>query len=103
MKWRRTRNAAREEAFAQDLKDRDWSCLGGSSVDGMAAALEKVVDELTERHFPLARVRKRSNESPWITGSIRRLWKKKIRIYKKAGKCKEWWCTDRLCRRYNSL
>ena len=97
MKWRRTRNAAREEAFARDLMDTDWSSLEDRrDVDGMTDCLEKVIGELTEKHFPLARVRKRSNESPWITRSIRRLWKKKIRIYKKSGKNDEWWSTDRL-------
>ena len=34
------------------------------------------------------------NEDPWITRSIRRLWKKKIRQYKKGGKNEQWWATD---------
>ena len=62
----------------------------------MVQELERVVRSLTDRHFPLARIRKRSNESPWITRSIRRLWKKKIRIYKEAGRSNKWWDTDRI-------
>ena len=61
----------------------------------MASELRRVVDNHTERHFPLARVRKRSNELPWITKRIRRLWKRKIRIYKKKGKLNTWWEVDR--------
>ena len=61
----------------------------------MAVELEKVIGKLTDRHFPLVRVQRRSNEDPWITRSIRRLWKKKIRIYKKFGKSQSWWETDR--------
>ena len=57
--------------------------------------MESGIATLTERHFPLARVRRRSNEDPWITRSIRRLWKKKIRIYKKFGKSQSWWEIDR--------
>ena len=56
--------------------------------------LEKKIAELTEKHFPLQRVRRRSNEDPWITRNIRRLWKKKLRIYKKGGRTDEWWATD---------
>ena len=94
---RRTRNPAREAAFAEDMANADWeSAFRGLGVDGMAAALEASIRELTKKHFPLARVRKRSNESPWITRAIRRLWKRKIRLYKKAGKCQAWWDTDRL-------
>ena len=50
---------------------------------------------LTDIHFPMERTRKRSNEHPWITQSIRRLWKKKIRIYKKGGRSHKWWDVDR--------
>ena len=60
----------------------------------MAAKLEEVISNLTEKHFPLARVRKRSNEAPWITRNIRRLWKQKLRLYKKGGRCEKWWDTE---------
>ena len=56
----------------------------------------QTIGTLTERHFPLVRVRKRSNESPWITRGIRRLWKKKIQIYKKEGRSQAWWNTDEI-------
>ena len=95
-KLRRSRNRAAEEAFAADLEGWDWSKLSeADSVDGMALELEKAIAELTDRHFPMVRVRRRSNEDPWITRHIRRLWKKKIRIYKKFGKSQSWWETDR--------
>ena len=96
VKLRRTRTRAAEEAFAADLEAWDWSSLENhESVDDMAAGLEGAIAALTERHFPLVRVRGRSNEDPWITRSIRRLWKKKVRIYKKFGKSQSWWETDR--------
>ena len=41
--------------------ERFWEELG---VDAMACNLEEVIAELTDRHFPLARVRKSSNEAP---------------------------------------
>ena len=91
---RRTRNDDREAAFVSDLREYDWTGLEGD-VDMMAAKLREVIDCLTDKHFPLERIRKRSNESPWITRKIRRLWKRKVRIYKKGGRSQTWWDTDR--------
>ena len=97
VRMRRTPNQAREEAFASKLRCWDWTSLKDApTVEGMVDKLEAVIASLTDKHFPLVRVRKRSNEDPWITRSIRRLWKKKIRIYKRAGKCATWWETDRV-------
>ena len=93
---RRTRTQAREEAFAKDMEDFDWTELQNAmSEDEMSIKLEAVIADLTNKHFPLARVRKRSNKSPWITRRIRRLWRKKIRLYKAGGKSDRWWETDR--------
>ena len=61
----------------------------------MAACLEEAIAVLTEKNFPLARVRRRSNEDPWITKKIRRLWKKKIRLYRRGGKCNKRHKVDR--------
>ena len=97
IQWRRTRNAEREQAFARDLTSWEWANFERlTDVGEMVEEFERVVQQLTEQHFPLARVRRRSNESPWITRSIRRLWKKKIRIYKEAGRNNKWWETDRI-------
>ena len=95
VKMRRLRDERKELAFADDLKKWDWKDIKGSTnVDQMWGVIEEVITNLTSKHFPLERVRKRSNESPWITRGIRRLWKKKIRIYKKDGRSQAWWDTD---------
>ena len=95
VRYRRLRDVKREEAFASDMAATDWSPVRQSDdVNFMANHLEDVVQGLTDKHFPLVRVRKRSNESPWITRHIRRLWKKKIREYKSGGKSDKWWRID---------
>ena len=97
VKMRRLRNEERESAFARQLEEYDWGDLTSlDSVDDMWERVENAIRELTDQNFPLVRVRKRSNESPWITRGIRRLWKKKIRIYKKEGKSQAWWEVDRV-------
>ena len=95
VKMRRLRDQRRENAFADDLRNWNWENLEeNNDVDKMWCEVEGVIADLTNKHFPLVRVRKRSNESPWITRGIRRLWKKKIRIYKKEGRSQAWWDTD---------
>ena len=97
VKMRRLRDERREAEFAEDFQRWDWSEVEATQgVDAKWAKVREVIRRLTEAHFPLVRVRKRSNESPWITRSIRRLWKKKIRIYKKEGRSQAWWSTDRI-------
>ena len=80
-KWvsnmKRTRDRGREEAFAEEMTNWDWSGREGG-VESMTTTLSEVIVSLTEKHFPLVRVRKRSNESPWITRRIRKLWRRKI-------------------------
>ena len=95
VKMRRTRDQAREEAFVSDMGRVDWKQqLEGLDPDQMSVRLEEVVRRLTDKNFPLVRVRKRSNEAPWITRAIKRLWKRKIRLYKKGGRSQAWWETD---------
>ena len=96
VRMRPTRDPGREATFANELESYDWvAAFDGLDVDGMAEKLEEVTNRLTDKHFLLARVRKRSNESPWITRAIRWLWKKKIHLYKKGGRCQAWWDTDK--------
>ena len=94
VKMSRRRTAAREEAFARELSswEHEGNLRGGA--DAMALRLEQKLAELTNKHFPLRRDRRRSNEDPWITRGIRKLWKRKIRIYKKNGRSDAWWNTD---------
>lgn len=92
---RRMRTKAREGAFARNLAGKDWGRLATcDTVDEMAEEFKKELAELTEQHFPLARVRRRSIEDPWINRKIRRLWNKKIREYKRGGKTEKWLRAD---------
>ena len=64
--------------------------LATGDPDEKVRIFEATISELTDVHFPLVRTRKRSNEAPWITHRIRKLWKKKLRAYKKGGKGRIW-------------
>ena len=95
VKYTRKRSRRADEDFCRDLGTVDWAVvLEADGVDAKTRALETTIAALTDRHFPLIRARKRSNEAPWITHRIRRLFRKKCRIYKKYGRNESWWLTD---------
>ena len=97
VRWTHKKSVAAGTNFNSELVAWDWEPMRlMPDVNKKVEYLEGVILELTDRHFPLVRVRKRSNEDPWIHQGIRRLLKKKIRIYKKSGRSQAWWDTDSL-------
>ena len=91
---RTTRKHTREglENYGAAMASTDWNTLmpDGATPDDLVSALESRVEELTDRFFPLQTVRCRSNDPPWITNGIRRLAKRKARIFKREGKSPLW-------------
>ena len=82
-------------AFARDMRARNWDDLrAAAGPDAKVKLFEEVIKALSDKHFPLVRIRKRSNEWPWITLSIRRLWKRKLRLYKRKGRSQKWLDTN---------
>ena len=95
VKWVRKKTRKGKEAWIRDCLGHDWSELKAAvGVNAKVAIFEGVVQALSDKHFPMVRIRKRSNEWPWITLNVRRLWKRKLRLYKKNGRCQKWWDTD---------
>lgn len=81
VRWCRKRSKKADAAFASDLGAWDWTSLKDCpNVHDKVHRFENAIKTLTEKHYPLVRIRKRSNEDPWISHKIRKLWKKKIRL-----------------------
>ena len=82
--------------FGAALEATNWSeVLPDEEEPGkMVAAFEKYTSGMVERLFPLKSVRYRDNEAPWMTEGIRRLSKRKRRVFKREGKSPFWF---RLC------
>ena len=79
VKWVRKKTKEGMRGFANNCKNWDWSALyAADDADTMVDEFEKAMSILADKHFPLTRIMKRSNEWPWITISIRQLWKKKL-------------------------
>ena len=95
IRYTRKRSRRADEGFCRELGATDWSRVElAVGVDAKTAELEKVIGNLMEKHYPLIHSRRRSNEPPWITHRIRGLYRKKCRIYKKAGRTDDLWKTD---------
>ena len=71
--------------FHEEVKQLDWNSIlkDDGSPDNLVKAFKDTL-------FPLVSVRKRSNELPWITQGIRKLARKKKRVYKREGKSLLW-------------
>ena len=78
VKYTHRRSKKADEAFCREMASADWSSVREAvGVNAKAEALEATIARLTSKHFPLIRTRRRSNEAPWITHRIRRMWKRK--------------------------
>ena len=95
VKFTRKRSRKADEDFCRDIGAVDWSVVrNAEGVDAKVSTLERTIARMTDKHFPKIRSRWCSNEPPRITHRIRKLWKKKCRIYKKGGRTDAWWRTD---------
>ena len=59
---------------------------GEGDLERMVEDFENITGEIIDRLFPLKTMRVRSNEPAWITDGVRRLDRKKRRVYKREGK-----------------
>ena len=84
------------QRFGEIINTIDWPVMLPPSlgpnemVEKYETMMTGVVDDLS----PITTTKLRSNEDPWITDGIRRLYRKKCRVYKREGKSRLW-CTLR--------
>ena len=84
-----------KEACAQlgrEVRETNWEELmsDSSSPDHLVEVFEKTTGEMIDRLFPWKSSRRRSNDDPWITEAIRRMSRRKARVYKREGKSHYW-------------
>ena len=83
-------------AFGADLRRVRWDVALPDTAPPatLVENFERILKDLTDRHFPLVKIRCRSNEPPWITNGIRRLARLKRRVYKRENKSRLWKTLD---------
>ena len=81
------------DEYGRILSEANWDEMLPPHLDAaeMINRFQSWNDELTDRLFPTVSIRCRDNEPPWITNGIRKLAKRKTRIYKREGKSVLWW------------
>lgn len=79
-------------AFKSSFEKVNWSEImrPNMSPDELVKIYEDTVNGMVDSFFPMKTVRCRSNESPWITDGIRKLARKKNRVYRMNGKSERW-------------
>ena len=56
----------------------------------MAVALQHIIDDLTEKHFPLKSVKRKENDLPWLDDTAKKIINKKKAVYKAEGNSARW-------------
>ena len=89
-KTTRRSSEAADTRFAEELRGVNWGAESGAGPDSLVLEFTEKVGQLTDKHFPLQTIRRRSNEHPWITNGIRRRAKRKKRLYRQTGRSEAW-------------
>ena len=80
------------EEFGRRLASENWSEIlpEGGDPNDLVDRFHEWSTAVTNELFPLRRIRKRSNEHPWVTNGVRRVAKMKRRVYRREGKSPLW-------------
>ena len=77
-------------AFGADLAAFDWAPIHLLDVNDATLFMTNTLDSLYKKNFPLKSFTVKTSDAEWMTKSIRRLSKKKKRLYTRKGKTKCW-------------
>ena len=79
------------EAFLQDLNCQKWDRVyQAPDTDRKTEIFQEIVDSLLNKHFKWKTTIRREDEPPWINDTLRRLWKKRRKIYDREGRSRRW-------------
>ena len=84
-------NEKKAEEFGAWLATVDWGELQAASGSNKKAEIyHKLMDGAMEKYFPTSRIRRKTNEPPWIGEGIRKEREKNKAIFRKEGRTKRW-------------
>ena len=80
-----------EVDFLRDLEQVDWTeLLGKIGPNAKVELFHSIVEDLTDRHFPLQTIKRKDNDLPWFDGKARKLSRRKSAIYRSEGASPRW-------------
>ena len=74
--------------FSRELTETNWDALKNDDIDTYAINIKERITDLANKHIPNKTVQIRSSDHPWLTNSIKRLMRKRKRLYDKYKKSK---------------
>ena len=79
------------DGFVADIGRQDWSALAVmQDANSMATVLQHIVDDLTERHFPVKTIRRKEDDLPRLDSTAKKMIAKKKAVYKCKGNSPRW-------------
>ena len=74
------------QAFSNDLVQTDWQTLKSENINTYAENITKRITTLTNKHVPNRLINARKTDPAWLTTHIKKLIRKKKRLYDKYKK-----------------
>ena len=71
------------ESFSRDLNDIDWSSINNDDIDEYANNITECITKLAKKHIPNKDIKIRKSDPAWLTTDIKRLIRKRKRLYDK--------------------
>ena len=77
--------------FVSLCEQNTWEdVLAVEKVDDKVAALDRFIDKSLDLCFPFVTVTRRATDPPWVNDTLKRMAKKRRKVYDKHGRCKRW-------------
>ena len=77
--------------FLSDLHSQSWQQVyDAGSTDEKAEIFATLIEALMDKNFKWKTVVRKESDPPWINDTLKRLWKKRRRIYDKEGRSPRW-------------
>ncbi|MCG8113323.1 MAG: reverse transcriptase family protein, partial [Candidatus Thiodiazotropha taylori] len=74
------------QSFSNDLANTDWDALVSNNIDTYAENVTETITSLSDKHIPNKIVTFRKTDPPWLTTDLKKLLRKKKRLYDKYKK-----------------
>ena len=76
------------QSFARDLHETNWELLKDNDVDAYAKNIIDRITALAKQQIPNKTIKIRQSDPPWLTCEIKKIIRKRKRLYKKYKKTK---------------
>ena len=79
------------DKFASGLELLDWELVYQEpTAEGKASAFQKMIDALMDQCFQWRTTTRREDEEPWVDDFLKRLWKRRRKVYDRDGRSPLW-------------